>query len=89
MSALRIILNILIAISVLFLPWWVSAILALILLLLYTAYEVFFWGLAIDVFYSAPIGAFFGIEFIFVILFTVLFIFSRYCKKWFMFQDRF
>lgn len=84
MVFLRVILNILLALSIMFLPWWISVVLAFALLFLYAAYEVLFWGLVMDMLYSAPIGAFFGIELIFTILFVLLFIFAGYCKQWFM-----
>ena len=76
MVFLRTTLNILLAASILFLPWWISIVLAFSLLLLYSAYEVLFWGLIMDMFYSAPIGVFFGIELVFTILFVLLFIFA-------------
>lgn len=81
----RIALNVVLVSSILFLPWWFSIAAAATLLFAFSAYEVLFWGLFADALYSAPIGAFVGIELVFTTLFILLFICIGYSKRWLMF----
>ncbi|MCH7529775.1 hypothetical protein IIB50_01525 [Patescibacteria group bacterium] len=83
----RIALNTALVSSILFLPWWFSVAVVVALLLAFSAYEVLAWGLFADMLYSAPIGAFAGIELAFTILFLLLFVCVGYSKQWLMFNN--
>jgi len=77
----RILLNLLIFSSILFLPWWMTLFVVLVLLFALEAPEVLVWGLFIDVLYSVPLVLFFHFTFVFTFLFFVLFLFTKYLKK--------
>ncbi|PIT96563.1 hypothetical protein COT82_02565 [Candidatus Campbellbacteria bacterium CG10_big_fil_rev_8_21_14_0_10_35_52] len=81
MPYLRIIFNVLIFGSVLFFPWWFTIIIAIFFLSVFNAYEVLFWGLFADMLYGVSTPNFFGIQFIFTIIFTLFFICARILKK--------
>lgn len=83
---IRIILNISLLISILFLPWWVSILLGILILFLYKFYEIIIWGIFADSLY-ASIDGFFGIQFIFTLTFTFLFLISILMKKRIIFYN--
>ena len=87
MSHLRIILNVLMFGSVLFFPWWFTIIIAICFLFAFNAYEVLFWGLLADILYGVSTTNFFGIRFIFTIIFTLFFIGARILKKRLAYYD--
>lgn len=67
--------------SILFLHWGITIAIALVYLFLFNAYEVIFFGLIADSLYATSIAGFFGIEFIFTILFSLFFIIIYFLKK--------
>lgn len=67
--------------SLLFLPWWFTVIVAIGFLFMFNAYEILFWGLFGDFLYSAQVVNFFNTEFIFTIIFLLLFIGAYFLKK--------
>jgi len=77
----RIALNILLGISILFFPWWVSFIAGLTLLALHKAYEVVVWGLLFDALYGTPLEAFHNIQYLGTLVFFALFLLSIVVKK--------
>lgn len=81
MLYLRIIFNVLMFGSILFLPWWVTVIAAIAFLAFFNAYEILFWGLFADILYSAPVPDFLNIEFIFTIIFFLFFVGAYFIKK--------
>ena len=84
---LRIVLNILLGISVLALPWWVSIFIILSMLFLYRAYEVLAWALIADALYGWPLPVFFNIPILFTILVTLLFFATEYGKRYLVFYQ--
>ena len=85
MLVTRISLNILMVSSILFLPWWLSILFALVLLFGFEAVEVLGWGLLIDILYGTPLTLFFNFTFIFTLLFFVLFLSTQYLKRYLVF----
>lgn len=83
----RIVFNILMFLSVLFLPWWVTVIVAMVFLSKFKAYEIIFWGVFADILYNASVPSFLNIEYLFTITFIVLLIISHYLKRRLMFYD--
>jgi hypothetical protein len=73
--------------SLLFLPWWFTVIAAIAFLAYFNAYEILFWGLFGDFLYSASVTEFFNFQFIFVSLFTLLFIGAYFLKKRLIFYN--
>ena len=67
--------------SSLFLNWWITTSIVLVYLFLFNAYEVIFFGLVLDSLYATSVPVFFGIEFIFTILFSTLFVLTYFLKK--------
>lgn len=67
--------------SIFFLHWWITITIVLVYLFLFNSYEVIFFGLVADSLYATPIAGFFGIEFLFTILFSILFIIAYFLKK--------
>lgn len=78
---LKIIFNLSIFASILFLPWWLTVIIAISFLFMFTSYEVILWGLFADILYSSPVLSFFNIEFLFTIVFIMLFIVVYFIKN--------
>jgi hypothetical protein len=87
MLYLRIIFNVLMLGSILFLPWWVTVIVAVGFLLKFSAYEVILWGVFADVLYSSSVISFYNIEFLFTIGAVTMFIIGYFIKKKLMFYD--
>ena len=83
----RILLNIGLFISILFLPWWVSLCLGLVLVVYYVAYETILWALFYDSLYSAPLPEYYGFLYVATLLFFVLVILSVPVKKKMIFYD--
>jgi len=81
MLVTRISLNILMVSSILFLPWWLSILFALVLLFGFEAVEVLGWGLLIDILYGTPLTLFFNFTFIFTLLFLTLFLVTTHLKQ--------
>jgi len=77
----RVILNLTLLISVLFLPWWVSIFFAVVLLVFFEAWEIMVWGVVFDALYSSPAPISFGGEFVFTILFVSFFVVAGILKK--------
>lgn len=84
---LRIAFNVLMFASVLFLPWWVTVIVAVVFLFKFTAYEIMLWGVFADVLYSASVPSFYNIEFLFTIGAIVIFVLAYFIKRRLMFYD--
>ena len=85
--ALRIILNILLGISVLTLPWWLSLLIILVMLFLYRAYEVLAWGFIADVLYGWPLPAFFNTSLLITFSVVLLFLVAEYVKRFLVFYQ--
>ncbi len=67
--------------SILFLPWWVTAIIAVGFLYKFKAYEIMLWGVFADVLYSAPVESFYNVQFVFTIGALAMFVLSYFIKK--------
>jgi K+-sensing histidine kinase KdpD len=60
-------------ISIIFLPWWVSVALAVILLGVWQAYaSVIVGALLLDIVFGAPLFAFSGFSYLYTLIFVVL-----------------
>lgn len=78
----RILLDIVIVLSVFYLPWWISAILVAIGAFFFDKfYEIFFIGLLLDILYGVKTEKFYGVWFIFTVVFTLIYIIIKYFKK--------
>lgn len=84
---LRVVFNILMFGSILFLPWWVTIIIAIGFLFKFRAYEVILWGVFADVLYSSAVISFSNIQFLFTATFVVFFVLAYFIKKRLMFYD--
>lgn len=85
----RIILNIILFISVIICPWWVSVILALaILYYLKNFPEIVVYGLILDIYYGKLSPSFHILDYRFTLLFLVLLFTSFFIKKRLKFYDR-
>lgn len=65
-------MNIALAGSILFLPWWFTILLAVIIIFMFQAYEIIVWGFVADTLYGIPIAAYYNIEFLFTLFFVAL-----------------
>jgi len=78
----RIAINIAFFFSILFLPWWASALLGVISLFLFSSfYELIFWAFVSDLLYGAPVVSLYGFNVIFTLSALVLFIAVEFLKK--------
>ena len=55
-SVVRVLLNVLLMGSIVWLPWWTMLVAAIVLVARYRAYEVIFWGAVIDLLYGTSIA---------------------------------
>ena len=69
---LRIVMNVALAASILFLPWWFTVLLAVAHIFMFQAYEIIVWGFVADTLYGTPIALYYNIEFFSTLLFAVL-----------------
>ena len=79
---IRIFLTIIFFVSVLFAPWWLSVLLAIILLSYFGAYfEVIVGGIVMDSMFGVPIIALFNTEFLYTIMFAILVLTAYFAKR--------
>ena len=69
---LRIVMNVALAVSILFLPWWFTVLLAVAHIFMFQAYEIIVWGFVADTLYGAPVALYYNVEFFSTLLFAVL-----------------
>lgn len=82
----RAVLNVLFFGSILFLPWWVSLPLGLLLLFFFGAFEVILGGFLHDSLYAAPREFFWGAEFLGVGVALFFYLIFLVLKKYFIFH---
>ena len=70
-----------------FLPWWITTIIAIGFLFKFKAYEVIFWGVFADILYSSAVINFLNIQFLFTMTFILLFMIMYFIKKRLMFYS--
>jgi hypothetical protein len=86
---MRIILNIILFLSIIICPWWVSVILALaILYYLKNFPEIVVHGLILDIYYGRLSPSFHIFDYRFTLLFLVLLLTSFFIKKRLKFYGR-
>jgi len=85
MTPLRIMLNLSLLVSVLLLPWWISALVALVAVLMYRAYEVIFWGFVFDVLYAWPLPALANVSLVATTAAVAMFLLAEYSKRFLSF----
>ncbi len=79
---IRSIFGLIILISILFGPWWLTWVLAILLLFYYPVYyEIIAWGIIYDSLYGVSLPEFWNIKYIFTIFSIVIFIISLFIKK--------
>ena len=59
-------------ISIFLLPWWVTLLLGVFLLVVFESYEVVLGGAVIDLLYGAPVPFFGGVSFLATAVFLIL-----------------
>lgn len=75
-------LDILLILSIFLMPWWISTIFTVALLLYINSYyEAIFLGFFFDFAYSIPTELFFGFRFVFSVLFIFIFLISGPLKR--------
>lgn len=75
----RILLNIALFISIVYLDWWITLIFAICGVFIFdNFYEAVMSGFLIDLLYGTPSDTFFGFWFIYAILFTLVYILCEY-----------
>ena len=67
---LRILMNVALLASILFLPWWFTVLLAMVHIFMFQAYEIIAWGFVLDTLYGTPVALYYNIEFFSTLLFT-------------------
>ena len=68
----RIVVNVALAVRILFLPWWFTVLLAAAHIFMFQAYEIIVWGFVADTLYGAPIALYYNVEFFSTLLFAIL-----------------
>ena len=69
----RLALNTLIALSIVWFPWWLSLFLLIVLMALYRAYEALLWALLYDSLYGGALPALYGFGYIMTLSTVALF----------------
>lgn len=78
---IRIVLNVLLFVSILFFPWWLTLVFGLVLLIRYAAYEIILYGFFADTIYGIPLPEFYGIQFLCTAVFMIALFASFFIKK--------
>lgn len=86
-SIQRITLNVLLGLSLLFFPWWVSLAFAIALVTYFDAYEILAWGLVADGLYSSATPTYMSFEFFMTACATVLLIVALIAKRQLVFYE--
>jgi hypothetical protein len=81
MLGTRAILNGLIFVSILFLPWWLTLVFAVILVLAHKAYEVLLWALFFDSFYGTSLDIIWGMEYLATFIMLIILALSFALKR--------
>lgn len=81
MLSSRISINILLLISILYFPWWITIAIALLLLVLHNGVELLFWGVFADSLFGTQLLYFYDIQYLFTLLFFSLIFIAMYLKK--------
>ena len=85
--AVRIVFSITLLASILFLPFWVSVLLAIVGMVFFPSYFEAILGLFIsDLLYGVPEARYFDLTFVSLILSVILFLAIQFLKKRSMFQ---
>lgn len=68
-------------------PWWVSVAIAILFLFLVQPHiiEVLLGGIFLDALHGASVPGFYGIEFVFTILFLIFFALALFLKRYLVF----
>jgi len=85
---IRLSLNLLLGISLLAFPWWMSLLLMLGMAFIYSAYEILFWGLAADALYGWPLPLFDNTPILFSVIALGIFLIVEYSKRFLIFYHR-
>lgn len=81
----RILLNIALLASIVWLPLWIAMIFLLVLVIRFRAYEVLLFGIAVDALYAAPVSVLFGLPIFFTLVFALFLIAAEYSKRFLIF----
>lgn len=80
--ALRLVADILLFMSVLYLPWWVGASLALVFFFIFSNYtEMLFAALLTDLLYAVPVERFGGFSLVLSLSALAIFVFGKILKR--------
>ena len=88
MMGVRSILNVLLFISILFLPWWVALAFAFVLLMLYPAFEILIWGLFFDSLYGTPVISLYSMQYLATYLMFIMLLISFFVKREIIFYQQ-
>ncbi len=78
---LRLFLNLLLFLGVLFSSWWVVIVLMISLLIFCEAYEILLWGIFFDLLYSNAVPLYFNIPILFTLFSLFLFVGVNFSKR--------
>ena len=87
MLSSRISINILLFISTLYFPWWVTIAIGVLLLTLHTGVELLFWGIFADALFGTQLSYFYNVQYIFTLTFFVLIFIAVYIKRKMIFYN--
>ena len=78
----RLIANVILFASLLFLPWWITIVIALIAVFVYNVfYELILWGVVGDLLYGAGVASFYALTSFLSTGALVLFLTAQYLKE--------
>jgi hypothetical protein len=82
----RLIANIVLLLSIFFMPWWITLLLGVIFISIFpNFYEIFIMGILMDLLYSYPKELFFNFNQIFSLGVILIFVFIEKIKKYLRF----
>ena len=86
--AQRIIFNIMLVLSTIYLPWWITLPMTLCGLFLFDRfYEYFLVGILMDTLYGVPLEKFYGIWFVFTLILSIAYVTIGKLKRSIRFYD--
>jgi|GEM_PF-3729229 len=77
----RILFNFALLLSLLYFPWWITALIGVLFIVSEQPFEIVIWGILIDALAGAPVPSFLGVEMLFTLSFFALLIIARLVRE--------
>ncbi len=86
-ATIRLLFNAAMLLSLIYFPWWITALIGLLFIVSLRPIEVVFWGIVIDAFGAAPVPAYGGFQYFFTFGFLLALTAARVVRKRILFRN--